>query len=86
MVNLVAAGLLISGGVLLVGRNAHGRTLLSVGGVIVAAAAIYWIVRFDDISSGSWILDAGMFVVLTALSVVFAWATPVTRWLRRTTG
>ena len=83
VVNLVAAGLLIAGGVTLVGRNRLGRVLLSIGGAIVVAAAVYWIVRFDDISSNSWNFDAGLFLVLVVLTLCFAWATPVTRWLAR---
>uniref|UniRef100_UPI0035CBBFE5 hypothetical protein n=1 Tax=uncultured Jatrophihabitans sp. TaxID=1610747 RepID=UPI0035CBBFE5 len=84
VVNLVAAGLLIAGGVSLVGRNPLGRILLSVGATIVAAAAVYWFVRFDDISSDSWNFDAGLFLVLTVLTLSFAWAPPVSRWLDRT--
>ncbi|WP_375504093.1 hypothetical protein [uncultured Jatrophihabitans sp.] len=82
VVNLVAGGLLIAGGVMLVGRNRNGRVLLSIGGGIVVAAAVYWILRFDDISSDSWAFDAVMFLVLTVLALSFAWCTPVTRWLR----
>ena len=84
VVNLAAGGLLIAGGVMVVSRKANGRILLSVGGGIILAAAIYWLTRFDDIISGSRTFDASVFVILAGLSVSFAWSTPVTRWLRST--
>ena len=84
VVNLVAAGLLIAGGVSLLGRNLTSRILLSAGGGIVVAAAIYWLTRFDDISSSGWTFDAALFLILTVLVLAFTWTTPVTRWLRRT--
>ena len=84
VVNLVAGGLLIAGGVTLIGRSPNGRTLLSIGAGIVVAAALYWLVRFRDISDDSWVFDASLFLVLAVLSLAFAWSTPVTRWLGST--
>lgn len=80
--NLVAGSLLIAGGVSLLGRKRNGRVLLSIGGGIVAALSVYWTVRFDDIRSDSWTFDAALFLVLSVLTVCFAWSTPVGRWLQ----
>ena len=80
--NLVAGGLLIAGGVSVLGRRPNGRVLLSIGGGIVLALSVYWTVRFDDIRSDSWTFDAALFLVLSVLTVCFAWSTPVSRWLQ----
>jgi len=78
-VDLVAAGLLIAGGVSLSGAHRRGRTLLLVGGGMVLADCVYWIARTSA--------DGGVFVFiivyggLAALAIVFALSGQATQWL-----
>lgn len=78
LVNLVAAGLLVGGGVALTGRSARGRTVLTVGCGIVIVEAVYWTIRSDVTSSG-WAFTFG---ALAVISLVLSWTAPVHRWLR----
>ena len=65
VLDLVAGGLLIAGGVNLLGGRLIGRTLLTVGGAIVLVEGIYWPARFDASTVpsihrlGRRVLDAG---------------------------
>jgi hypothetical protein len=81
--NLIAAGLLIAGGVVMTGRRARGRTLYSVGAAIVLVDAVYWVGRW-----GSVIADAGglafyavLFAALSIIGLALAWTQAGTRWL-----
>ncbi|HZZ97937.1 MAG TPA: hypothetical protein VFE19_13005 [Jatrophihabitantaceae bacterium] len=67
-VNLIAAALLIPGGVLLLGAKALGQTLVAIGSVIVVVATVYWVIRAQGEYSGALIFG----VLFTALAVVGA--------------
>lgn len=78
-VNLVTAGLLIAGGVALLGRNRNGRTMISTAGVIVLAAAIYWVARYG--SFGATVVYAVLFSALGVTSVSLAFTAAARDWL-----
>jgi hypothetical protein len=80
--NLIAAGLLIAGGVVMTGRRARGRTLYSVGAAVVLVEAVYWVGRW-----GSLIADVGglafyavLFAGLSIIGLTLAWTQAGTRW------
>lgn len=81
--NLVAAGLLIGGAVMFVGRKSTGRILFTVGNAIVVAAAIYWVVRFhgDHVDRAGYIIYALLFGALAVLPLAFSFAGGVNGWL-----
>ncbi|MBE7188997.1 hypothetical protein [Jatrophihabitans endophyticus] len=80
--DLIAAALLIAGGVLLTGRKPAGRVVLTVGNAIVAALTIYWLVRFGGLTSGLLFYPL-LFAALAVVSTVLAWLVPVSAWLNR---
>jgi hypothetical protein len=80
MVNMMAAVLLIAGGVMLTGRKPLGRTLLTVGSGIVLACSIYWLVRFDSFGGGI-VFYALLFGALAVLAVCMAYTTTSRAWL-----
>jgi hypothetical protein len=67
-VNLIAATLLIPGGVLLLGGKVLGQTLTAIGSVIVVVATVYWVIRAQGVYSGALVFG----VLFTALAVVGA--------------
>jgi hypothetical protein len=77
--DLVAAGLLIAGGVSLSGRNVRGRTMLLVGAAITLIECVYWLVRTSA--------DSGVFVfvlvlgALAVVSLVLAVGSTTSQWL-----
>lgn len=82
LVNLLAAGLLIGGGVTFAGRRVVGRTLIVAGGLIVVAAAIYWMVRFDGF--GTTVFYGLLFTALAVLSMAMAYTATAKAWLAAT--
>ena len=78
IINLIAAALLIAGGVMLTGRKVVGRTMLTIGSGIVVACSIYWMVRFDSFGGG---IFYGL--LFTALAVVDRDASATRRRRRR---
>lgn len=81
VLDIVAGGLLIAGGVNLLGGRPIGRTMQSVGGVIVLVEGIYWPARFSASSVPSIIVWDVLFSTLAVLLLVFTWVPTVTRWL-----
>ena len=79
LINLLAAGLLIAGGVALAGRKSTGRTMIAVGSVIVVAAAIYWMTRFDAFSTT--VFYGLLFAALSVLSIAMAFTGSTKAWL-----
>lgn len=67
--NLLAAMLLIAGGVMVLGGNQKGRPLVLAGTVITVAFSIYWIVRPDNISATLFaaVIFAALGIIATAL-------------------
>jgi hypothetical protein len=80
VVNLVAATLLIVGGVILTGRKAKGRTMIAVATAIVIAAAIYWMVRTSG-SYGGTVFFALVFAALVIIAVSLASTSTTRAWL-----
>ncbi|MEO9138427.1 MAG: hypothetical protein ABI345_05110 [Jatrophihabitans sp.] len=83
--NLVTAGLLIAGAVMMTGRKPTGRILLAVGNAVVLAEAVYWLTRFngDEYRLGGFIVYAVLFGALAILPLAFSFSGNVSRWLRR---
>jgi hypothetical protein len=79
LVNLVAAGLLIAGGVMFAGRRHTGRTLIVLGGAIVIAVSIYWIARFDGFATT--VFYGLLFSALAVLAVSMAYTSATKAWL-----
>lgn len=79
LINLIAAGLQIAGGVLIAGRAERGRGLLTAGGVLCVVAGLYWIIRVHDVAVTIWAI---VFVVLPIVAVALIWTEPATDWLR----
>jgi hypothetical protein len=79
VVNLLAAGLLIAGGVLFAGRRTVGRTLIVAGGVIVIVAAIYWLVRFDAFATV--VFYALLFSALAIIAIAMGYTAATKAWL-----
>lgn len=82
LLNMVAAGLLIAGAVMMTGRKANGRTLLSVGGAIVLAETLYWLIRFSGLSADGFIFYAVLFAALSVIALSLAWTPGGSAWLR----
>ncbi|HEY2298132.1 MAG TPA: hypothetical protein VGH43_10425 [Jatrophihabitans sp.] len=80
VINLIASGLLIAGGVMVAGRKLRGRNLLTTGSGIVVACSIYWLVRFDH-SFGGTVFYAVLFSALVVISVSMAFTTTSRAWL-----
>ena len=77
--DLVAAGLLIAGGVSLSGRNKRGRTMLAIGAVITIAECVYWLARTS--ADGGVFVFVLVFGALAVISLVLALTGPVSQWL-----
>lgn len=78
-INLVAGGLLITGGVMIMGRNRTGRTMISTAAVIVLGAAIYWVVRYGGY--GGIVIYAMLFSALAVISISMAFTGTARHWL-----
>lgn len=79
LLNLVAAGLLIAGGVGVTGRSPTGRVLLTVGAGICVALGVYWLIRSQSISGAVLVL---LFTALPVIGVALIWSRDVSDWLR----
>ena len=76
VVDFLAAGLLIAGGVQFAGRKARGRIMLLVGVGIVVAAGVYWLARIGTVIIFWPLLFAAPLIVAASLastSAVRAW-------------
>ena len=82
VINLVAAGLLIVGAVMLAGRRLQGRLLLTIGTGIVVVTAIYWIARFN--AYGGTVFFALLFSALVIVGLSLAYTTAAREWLSAT--
>lgn len=80
LLDLVAAGLLIAGGVMVNGRKPHGRTLLCVGGAIVIAGSVYWLARLGG-ASGSVVFYALLFAALVVIAIPMLFTGSARAWL-----
>jgi hypothetical protein len=79
LINMVAAGLQISGGIMIAGRSEGGRVLLTVGGGLCIAAGLYWVLRVHDVGVVIWAI---VFVTLPIVGLSLAWSPAATDWLR----
>lgn len=79
LVNLVSAGLQISGGVLMAARSERGRTMLSIGGGLCILAGVYWVLRIHDVAAVVW---SAVFMSMPIIAMSVAWTVPATTWLR----
>jgi uncharacterized membrane protein YphA (DoxX/SURF4 family) len=80
--NLLAAGLLIAGGVSMTGRGANGRSMYTFGAGIVLVAAVYWLARWaprDD--SKPVIIYALLFAALVIVGLVLSFTRDGSTWL-----
>jgi hypothetical protein len=80
-VNMIAAGLLIAGGVMLTGRNPNGRIMFSIGSGLVIAETLYWLVRFDGFTATGFVVYSVLFGALTVVGLGLAWAPGVSSWI-----
>jgi hypothetical protein len=85
VLNLIAGGLLIAGGVALSNRRTSGRIMLTVGSVIVLAECVYWLTRFSDTDFSGRVVYVLLFGALAVISVALSWTPAVTAWLQRST-
>ena len=81
--DLVAAGLLIAGAVVMASGRRHGRVLYSFGAGIVIVESIYWMARWAD-DLPYLIVYALLFAALSVVGLALAWTAGGTAWLRRT--
>ena len=79
VINLLAAGLLIGGGVMFSGRRVTGRMLVSAGNGVVVIAAIYWLARFSSFSAT--IFYALLFGALAVIGAWLAFSSTARAWL-----
>jgi hypothetical protein len=79
--NLLAAGLLIAGGVNLTARGTAGRMLYSCGAAIVVIETIYWLARWGGRSGGAVVIYAIIFGGLVVVGGALAWSSAVSTWL-----
>jgi hypothetical protein len=84
IVNFVAGGLLISGGVLLAGRRVTGRVLFLTAVAIDIGAAIYWLSRAGS-GDGGIVFYALLFNVPAIIAACFVLTPSVRRWLAAAT-
>ena len=81
--DVVAAGLLIAGGVGLTSRSATGRLLMSGGAALVLLETLYWLVRWTSRTGATVVGYALLFAALAVASIASGWSRPVSRWLAR---
>jgi hypothetical protein len=86
-VNLLAAGLLIAGGMIMTARRPNGRALYGAGAGIVGIETIYWLGRWgsrvDDVSG--ILVYALIFAALAIVGVGLAWSRDGTTWFNERT-
>jgi hypothetical protein len=78
--DLVAAGLLIAGGIICTSGKRLGRTLLGAGLAVCVVEAIFWMIRLND-DSGAIFPWAFFYLVLPILATSMSFAGSVSRWL-----
>jgi hypothetical protein len=83
LVDLLAAGLLVAAGVLLLGRHASGRALYGAGTALVLGAAIYWVSRWaNEFDDPRPVLGYALLLgVLAVAGVLLAWTRAGAAWL-----
>lgn len=79
--DIVAAVLLIAGGVALTGRNRSGRTLLVGGAAIVLVLSLYWLIRWSGQLAGVTTGYAVIFGIGALLVAGFSVTPGVSSWL-----
>ena len=79
ILNLVAAGLFIAGGVMFTGGTARGRTYIGVSAAITVCLSIYWMIRTQD---GGVIVWAVIFAAMPIIATCLAFGRPATDWLK----
>lgn len=79
LINMVAAGLQIAGGIMIAARSERGRLLLTVGGGLCIAAGLYWVLRVHDVGVVIWAI---VFVTLPVVALSLIWSVTATDWLR----
>ncbi|MCW2644052.1 MAG: conserved rane protein of unknown function [Pseudonocardiales bacterium] len=77
--DLIAAGLLIAGGISLSGRDTRGRTMLVVGAAITLIECAYWLVR-SSAAAGVFVFVL-VFGALAVIAVVLAVSSTTSQWL-----
>jgi hypothetical protein len=74
--NLIAAGLLIAGGVMLTAGRSTGRTLYTLGCLLDGVVAIVWLTRGSVVLF--WVV---LFVAPLVVGLSLGWQVTATRWL-----
>jgi hypothetical protein len=80
LLNVVAAALLIIGGVLLLGRAAAGRVAIGAATVLCIALAIFWLA--DDQNDNGIVIWLFIFCVPVITATLLATTASVAQWLR----
>jgi hypothetical protein len=83
VVNFVAAGLLIAGGVSMSSRTSSGRILYCVGTGVVLAESVYWITRFHHVDETGFVFYSLIFAALVIVGVSLSWTRGPSEWLAR---
>jgi hypothetical protein len=78
--DIVAAGLLIAGGVVFSSGKRAGRTLAAAGLAVCVGEALFWIIRLSD-SSGGVVPWAVFYLVMPIVGTSLSFAGQVSRWL-----
>lgn len=78
--DMVAAGLLIAGGVAFVGGRRLGRTLVAAGLGLCVLEALFWVIRLSD-SSGAIFAGAAFYLTMPIIGTSLSFAGRVSRWL-----
>jgi hypothetical protein len=78
-VNLVAAALLVPGGLLLLKGRVLGPTLIAVGSLVVVAAAVYWVARANQY--GGTLFFAVLYAATVVTATALAFANSARAWL-----
>lgn len=79
LVNVIAAALLIVGGVLMLGRARSGRATLAAGTLLCIALGIFWLANDQtDSSVFAWLV---IFCVPVITATILSTTTRVSRWL-----
>lgn len=84
ILNLLAAGLLIGGGVAMTSQTAVGRIIYSVGAAITVGESTYWIARWGSEGGGTYInFWALLYAAMAIVGVCLAWFGGGSAWLHR---
>lgn len=82
--NLIIGALLIAGGIWMCSRRSSGRVLYTVGGALVVAESVYWMVRWSNRLSDDvgLIVYALIFATIAIVGLSLAWVREANEWLR----